>query len=353
MSWIEEGSAMRTFVRSAWPALLIGSATAMGSCGGDHTTDTSHTGPDSGSSSSAAGSTSSGGSSGGSSGSSGSSSGSPDSDGPTDSGHGASDAAADAAPVDPCGSSLFCEKFDSYAGVTAVADKQKFGPWHAALATGATLALDGMHKVSGDSALHVHIDNAVTAGGRLFADGAQPIFASKPTHVYGRMMMYIDPNGTSIHWTFFGVNGDAEPSSPAVGRNAQYIMSSLPKNGVNTYSFVYGLAAIGGDSDGYHDCSSPSGTSMPTAAWACVSFEMDSVARKLRMYKDGAATPMLSVDDHGTGCVAPTSVTSPWYGPAITQLFVGAWSFHPMNAPLDVWIDDLVVDTKPVTCPGP
>jgi hypothetical protein len=332
---------------------LIGSATAMGSCGGDHTTDTSHTGPDSGSSSGAAGSTSSGGSSGGSGGSSGSSSGPADSGGSIDSGHGASDAAADAAPVDPCGSSLFCEKFDSYAGVTAVADKQKFGPWHAALATGATLALDGMHKVSGDSALHVHIDNAVTAGGRLFADGAQPIFASKPTHVYGRMMMYIDPNGTSIHWTFFGVNGDAEPSSPAVGRNAQYIMSSLPKNGVNTYSFVYGLAAIGGDSDGYHDCSSQSGTSMPTAAWACVSFEMDSVARKLRMYKDGAATPILSVDDHGTGCVAPTSVTSPWYGPAITQLFVGAWSFHPMNAPLDVWIDDLVVDTKPVTCPGP
>jgi hypothetical protein len=24
-----------------------------------------------------------------------------------------------------------------------------------------------------------------------------------------------------------------------------------------------------------------------------------------------------------------------------------------MNAPLDVWIDDVVVDTKPVTCPPP
>ena len=33
-------------------------------------------------------------------------------------------------------------------------------------------------------------------------------------------------------------------------------------------------------------------------------------------------------------------------------LFVGAWSFHPLNAPLDVWIDDLVVDTKPVSCPA-
>jgi len=245
---------------------------------------------------------------------------------------------------------LFCETFDNYPAVTTIADQQKFGPWHAALATGATMGLDGMHTTSGSSALHVHIDDAVTAGGRLFADGAQPIFAGKPTHVYGRMRMYIDPNGTSVHWTFFGVNGTAEPTSPATGRAASYILSSLPKNGVNTYSFVYGLSATA--TEAYHDCSSQSSTSMPTG-WACVSFEMDSVARTLRMYEDGAAAPILSVDDHGKNCVAPTAVTSPWYGPAITQLFAGAWSFHAMNAPLDVWIDDLVVDTKPVACPSP
>jgi hypothetical protein len=350
---------MRSFVRSSCTSSLI---IALTSCGGDDTTGTSKDAGasvlNSGGSNGTAGSTSPGGSigsggaasgsggttigSGGTAGGSGGAAGS--------GGSGASDAGRDAGPIDPCSTALFCEKFDGYAGVAAITDKQKFGPWHAALQTGATMNLDGMNKVSGSNALHVHIDNTVTAGGRLYADGNQPIFASKPTHVYGRMMMYIDPNGTSIHWTFFGVNGDAEPSSPAVGRNAQYIMSSLPKNGVNTYSFVYGLQAMG--TDGYHDCSSQSSTSMPSA-WACISFEMDSVARKLRMYKDGAVDPILSVDDHGKGCVNPTPVAAPWYGPSISQLFVGAWSFHPMNAPLDVWIDDLVVDTKPVTCPPP
>ncbi len=250
--------------------------------------------------------------------------------------------------ADSCASVLFCETFESYGAVAAIADQQKFGPWHAALKAGASMGLDGVHKMSGGKALHVHIDTAATAGGRLFADGAQPIFAGNPTHIYGRMMMYIDPNGTSIHWTFFGASGAAEPNSPAVGRNAQYIMSSLPKNGVNTYSFVYGLQGQG--NDGYHDCSSRSAVSMPSS-WACVSFEMDSVARKLRMYKDGAANPILAIDDHGSNCVAPTVVTDPWYGPAVAQLFVGAWSFHAMDAPLDVWIDDLVVDTKPVSCP--
>jgi hypothetical protein len=268
-------------------------------------------------------------------------------------GGGGGSTGTDAGSADPCGDALFCETFDKYPAVTTIADQQKFGPWHAALATGAMMGLDGMHTTSGASALHVHIDDAVTAGGRLFADGAQPIFAGKPTHVYGRMRMYIDPNGTSVHWTFFGVNGaeyPTSPTSPATGRSASYILSSLPKSGVNTYSFVYGLSATA--TEAYHDCSSQSSTSMPTG-WACVSFEMDSVARTLHMYKDGAAAPILSVDDHGKNCVAPTAVTSPWYGPTITQLFAGAWSFHAMNAPLDVWIDDLVVDTKPVTCPSP
>jgi len=248
------------------------------------------------------------------------------------------------APID-CAGALFCENFDRYPTITTIANRQRFGPWHATLNSGATMALDGAHKVSGANALHVHIDGAVTAGGRLFADGNQPLFAAKATHLYGRMMMYISPNGTSVHWTFFGENGPAEPGSPVAGKYASYILSSLPRRAMNTYSFVYGLSAP----EGYHDCSSQSATAMPST-WACVSFEMDSVTRKLRMYKDGAATPILSVDDHGRGCVAPTSATSPWYGPVVNQIFVGAWSFHQMNAPLDVWIDDLVVDTKPVSC---
>jgi hypothetical protein len=269
----------------------------------------------------------------------------------TDTGAIPNDAGSDAGAPNPCGSALFCETFDTYSSVTTVADKQKFGPWTAALNTGATMALDGAHTTSGADALHVHIDNAATAGGRLYAyaSGGQAIFAGAPTHIYGRMMMYINPNGTSVHWTFFGEDGPAATTDDGgAGRNASYIMSSLPKSNVNTYSFVYGLSAQG--ADGYHDCSSQSMTSMPST-WSCVSFEMDSSARKLRMYQDGGATPILSVDDHGANCVAPTPVTDAWYGPAMADMFVGAWSFHAMNAPLDVWIDDLVVDTKPVACP--
>ena len=93
---------------------------------------------------------------------------------------------------------------------------------------------------------------------------------------------------------------------------------------------------------------------MPESRWTCVAFEMDSVARRLRLTTDGAAAPAVAVDDHGQGCVGDVVPDdSPWYGPAIDELYVGAWSFHPMTGPLEVWIDDLVVDVDPVSCPAP
>lgn len=256
------------------------------------------------------------------------------------------------APVDPCVGALFCEKFDDYAAVTDIVDDQEFGPWRAALnANGAQMNLDGTHTVSGSSALHVHIDGQVEAGGRLFANGDHPLFAGTPLQLYGRMMMYSDPNGPSVHWTFFGASGDADPGSPAAGRRATYLMSSLPQNDVNTYSFVYGLAPEGNDP--FHDCWFQSDTPMPTATWTCVEFSMDSVTRQLRMNLDGSTTPIAAVDDTGQGCVGDVPGDSLWYGPAVEEIYVGAWSFHEMEAPLDVWIDDLVVDTKPVLCPAP
>jgi hypothetical protein len=255
------------------------------------------------------------------------------------------------APIDPCDTALFCEKFDDYAGVTDIVDDQEFGPWRASLnADGAVMNLDGTNTTSGSSALHIHIDGAVEAGGRLFANGDHPLFEGAPLELYGRMMMYSDPNGPSVHWTFFGASGDADPGSPAAGRRATYLMSSLPREGVNTYSFVYGLAPEGDDP--FHDCWFQSETPMPTAEWKCVEFSMNSVTRELRMNLDGASDPIASVDNTGQGCVGNVVPDdSSWFGPAVEEIYVGAWSFHPMEAPLDVWIDDLVVDTSPVPCP--
>lgn len=319
-------------------AAASGAVLALITCGGSSGT-TGGGGASASSSSSSSGASSS-------SGQSSSSSGASSSSSSSSSGQGG---AGGMPPADPCDKALFCEKFDGYPNVQDVTDGQKFGPWHAQLKTpGSVMNLDGAHVKSGKSALHIHVDTNQTAGGRLFADGMQPLFQGNPTHLYGRMQMYIDPNGPSIHWTFFGLSGSADANSPAAGRRATYLMSSLPKNNVNTWSFVYGLEAQGNDP--YHDCYFQSQTSMPSKTWTCVAFEFDSVARKLRMTEDAAMSPTVSVDDHGQGCVGQVPGDSPWYGPMVDQIYVGAYSFHPMVSPLDVWIDDVIVDSKPVPC---
>ncbi|MFO0683609.1 MAG: hypothetical protein U0234_16240 [Sandaracinus sp.] len=255
---------------------------------------------------------------------------------------------APAAPdawASPCPAGALCDSFEGY-GVGALADGDVLGFWTASLATpGATMELDGVHVTNGVRALHVHVDQGVTAGGRIYADPGAPVLASHATHVYGRLRMYVDPSGTSVHWTFAGVEGDAEPSAPLAGNYAAYILSSLPRDGMNTFSFVDGLS--GGAA--YQDCWNQSATHMPVARWACVSFELDSIARHLSMSLDG--TEIMTVDDTGQGCVDPVAGDSLWYGPIVDRFFVGAWSFHDMDAPLDVWIDDVVLDDQPVDCP--
>ena len=249
-------------------------------------------------------------------------------------------------PPVTCPATAFCEGFEDYTE-TALVDGQTFGPWKAAVKLQATMDLDGTHTTSGQRALHVRLEEGDKSGGRLLASDGVALLADSPTHVYGRMMMYTALGGTSVHWTFFGVSGPPEPSTPPPANYASYIMSSLPKDGVNMYSFVDGL---GGGQD-YQDCSKRADVAMPVGQWSCVSFEMDSVARKLRMWVDGDPNPIVAVDEVGAACVAPLPADSLWYGPLIDQLFVGAWSFHPMKAPLELWIDDLVVDTAPVACP--
>ncbi len=156
---------------------------------------------------------------------------------------GSTTAAPDMGPtIEPCPATAFCEPFDDYSE-TSLADGQTFGPWRGALSdAGATMDLDGTHTVSGDRALHVRLEQGGTSGGRLFTTDGLPFLSDSPTHVYGRMMMYIAESGTSVHWTFFGVQGPAEPSAPLAGNYSSYIMSSLPSDGVNTYSFVDGLS---------------------------------------------------------------------------------------------------------------
>ncbi len=265
---------------------------------------------------------------------------------------GASDAgpldagATDAGPVDAgdfCNGALLCERFEGYP-LGALSDGQNFGPWQAKIQdSNATASIDEMPSGSGNHALKVHIDNTFTSGAQLLSYAA-PLFSPTRTKLYGKLRMYLAADATSEHWTMFGFSGNLPQGDPNAGAYATYEFSSFDDGmGHNQFGDVYGNDGTG------QDCNTHSTQLMPVGRWACVSFLVDATAIQYRMWLDGTPVPSMSVDTMGLQCVDHTS--NPWYGPDFSNLFVGAWSFHPMRAALDMWIDDYVVDINPVDCP--
>lgn len=255
------------------------------------------------------------------------------------------DAGSDLGAPDPCAGDALCEDFESYADRTAVGDGDRFGPWRAVHRGGGAFDLDETRAVSGSHSLHVRIGDGDREGGRLFTDGDIPILAGGPTELHGRMMMYVGDNGHSVHWTWAGVLGPTMDGTPVAGLRSTYLFSSLRQDDANQFSSVVYI-----NSDPAQDCWNRSDTPIPSGEWMCLQWSVDSEGRHIEVSRDGAS-PFLVVDETGQGCVGDVANDSPWYGPVIDQLYVGTWSFHPMTGPLEVWIDDVVVDTEPVACP--
>jgi hypothetical protein len=266
-------------------------------------------------------------------------------------------AAVDAAPIDDdaaidasidaprgtvCAGQPLCETFEALPAGN-LAHNATIGGFRADVQTGGTLAIDTTRAYSGTHALKAHITGGGSGGGRLWArNGA--LFAPTRRHLFGRFMMWSEREANSVHWTLFGASG-VVPAGPSAGHTATYLFSAAEDK-----KFM----AVFYDNQTQQDCWHHSQQLVPVAAptdhWTCVAFEADADAIRYRMSLDGTPVTSFSVDTTGDGCLnAPA--TTPWYGPSFDQFYLGAMSFHPMSGPLDVWFDDLVIDTTPVMCP--
>ena len=254
------------------------------------------------------------------------------------------DVSEDVPPVDPCEGRLLCETFDDYDDVTTLSNDQRFGPWRAAQRGASVMDLDTTRAVSGDTALHVSIDAEMDdSGGRLFAGGDHPLFEGGPTQMHGRMMMYVEQNGHSVHWTFGGVSGPA--LEPHDGLRSTYLFSSLRDSEQNMYSTVNYINTPGTAQDCWHR----SGQYIEAGRWMCLEWSVDTEGRTIEMKLDGE--PLISLEGTGDGCVGSVANDSPWVGPTIDQFYVGYWSFHPFTGAFEAWVDDVIVDDEPVPCP--
>jgi hypothetical protein len=240
-------------------------------------------------------------------------------------------------------SGIFCDNFESYptAGVT---NGTTLGPWKASVTAGnGAVTIDTGKAFSGTRSLKVHI-NAGSAGGGQLRTKASPIFSPIRPQLYGKFRMYLQPGaGTSNHWTMFGAAGTVQPGVPLAGHHVTYLFSAFNENGNNRFGEVFY------DDQTAQDCWHHSTQLMPTGRWACVGFAVNGPQIQYRVFLDGQPVPTLSLNNTGDGCLN-AAATAPWYGPSFDEFYIGALSFHPMSAPLDLWIDDVVLDTNPVAC---
>jgi hypothetical protein len=239
-----------------------------------------------------------------------------------------------------CGAGALCETFES-SPAGAIANGANLGMFTSDVSGSGTLAADTSRAFRGSNSLKVHIDGNQRGGGRIFSKPDVALFASKPRHIYGRFMAWFDSNASSIHWTLAGASGKVAAPAATAGNDATYLFSV---NSDDKFSAVYY------NNQTTQDCWHHSTQQLPLRRWVCVGFEADGESIRYRLKLDGAAVPSFDVNTTGDGCLAVPGNT-PWSGPMFSNFYVGAMSFHPMSGPLDVWIDDVIVDTSAPSCP--
>ncbi len=244
---------------------------------------------------------------------------------------------ADAAPVDPCVGRIICDDFES-----AKTGGPPSNMWKVSTSKG-TAVIDEARARSGKHSLKVSI-SATTSNDTyrqaMIAIDKAPLIPLLNNSVFGRFMISTDriPDKT-VHWTFAGGSGP-------IGQN---------------YA-VYNYGGMGGLMANYYkdttpqptDCWQSNAQVFPTAKWTCVAFQLDGTNNEMRFWLDGVEVTDLHVignTKNDTTCTVK-GVDGRWLAPKFNNIRVGWESYQDDKAGAhDAWIDDVILDSKPISCP--
>ncbi len=234
-----------------------------------------------------------------------------------------------APPAPPCpGAARFCEGFESFAVGAAPG-----APWTRRTEPGNAVAVDDGRFFSGTKAARF----TAPAGNFNRAEikvttAALPIAGNA---FFGRMMVFL----TALQ--------------PATGVHATLLAASDLRA---TQMYRYGIATTGTLSANYqHDgpaCNQQSRQRLPTGKWACLEWQFDGPGASLRLWLDGIAVTTASVTRFSDDACHDGVSRFEWTAPTFEALTIGWENYQPTTAPTELWIDDLVVDTTRVGCPG-
>jgi hypothetical protein len=248
---------------------------------------------------------------------------------------------------DACGEALFCDDFE-----TATAGQAPAGVWSTRTSAG-SVSVDESKFRSGSKSIKFTTeakDGVKTAFLTLKSDSVFPVAGN---HFFGRMMAWLDAAPTeSVHWTLLQATGTV----PGQSYRAQYRYGGqhpVMENGMfkgsrwmANYETPDSYAGNGPSTDCYHHSTQ---TLIPTGKWTCVEWEFDGPNATMRLWVDGTAIEDLTVVGKGQGCVGQDASYT-WTAPDFSELELG-WESYQNDAARTLYVDDVMVSTKPIGCP--
>ena len=89
---------------------------------------------------------------------------------------------------------------------------------------------------------------------------------------------------------------------------------------------------------------------LPKNQWACLRWHFDTRQNRLAFWLNDVALTQITVDQTGDGCVAQDELDI-WRGPGdFRWLRVGVEQYHPDAGARTLFVDDITIDDKPVSC---
>ncbi len=232
---------------------------------------------------------------------------------------------------------IVCDDFEGYAGPADVA-----AAW-TVTASMATVAVDATKPHAGKNALHITSSGQTPQGAIARADA--PLFPIAGNVYYGRLMMWLTQAPTGgVHWN----NVQSAGFMPNSTQWSKYGWGGM----FGTILAGYTIRTTPTDMQALIDCSKPSKMSLPEKAWTCFEWEFDGAGNQMHLWLNGSLVSDADVITTGTQCVTPQPPNNIWQAPAFANVTIGWLQYQASNVAIEVWMDDLVLDTKRVGCPA-
>jgi hypothetical protein len=170
----------------------------------------------------------------------------------------------------------------------------------------------------------------------LIKQGA-PLFPIAGNSFYGRVMIWLtDMPPGGVHFSNIEASGKF-PDGRLVKYGEGGMFQKLMAGYTIRPSSEFDLPTV--------DCATTSDMGVPVKRWVCVEWQFNGTSDEMHLWFDGQ--PQTQVDVVKTGGSCPV----PWKAPPFDKLFLGWRHSQPSSINVEMWMDDVVIDTKRVGCP--